>query len=194
MHERSSGRPITVQGLGRPCARLACLEKIYGDAGQLRSPDRRCVVGLVCTDYPMCAWGPGIIAGIETLPPSPLVACSTDSSSSSSTSRPVSSPFFVCLCLLVSRLTTQLASRQPDTRCFQISHRTVVVGPSENIPPRPPPRAPPRPRTPAGHQASMDTVSQSEHLCYVRCTYCNTVLAVNSSRNRPDPNNETSII
>lgn len=70
MHERSSGRPITVQGLGRPCARLACLEKIYGDAGQLRSPDRRCVVGLVRTDYPMCAWGPGIIAGIETLPPS----------------------------------------------------------------------------------------------------------------------------
>jgi hypothetical protein len=31
---------------------------------------------------------------------------------------------------------------------------------------------------------SMDLVSPSEHLCYVRCTYCNTVLAVNSSRNR----------
>lgn len=32
--------------------------------------------------------------------------------------------------------------------------------------------------------AAMDLVSPSEHLCYVRCTYCNTVLAVNSSRNR----------
>jgi uncharacterized membrane protein affecting hemolysin expression len=31
---------------------------------------------------------------------------------------------------------------------------------------------------------SMDLVSPSEHLCYVRCTYCNTVLAVNSSRNQ----------
>jgi hypothetical protein len=44
-------------------------------------------------------------------------------------------------------------------------------------------RTHPRPAT-NPKQESMDLVAPSEHLCYVRCTFCDTVLAVNSSRNR----------
>jgi hypothetical protein len=79
--------------------------------------------------------------------------------------------------LISSRLTTRLAGRRCllSTAPFPSASRAPVITHQR----------PPTFRPPAGrHRASMDLVSQSEHLCYVRCTYCNTVLAVNSSRNR----------
>jgi len=92
---------------------------------------------------------------------------------------PSSSPSSLPAALLVYRLTTHLADSQTHAACSLPRARLLR---SSNI--YTTARRAAATSTPAGHQASMDMVSQSEHLCYVRCTYCNTVLAVNSSRNR----------
>ena len=93
---------------------------------------------------------------------------------------PVLFPFFIACCL-ISISPHHTSSRQPDTHAACSLPRARLLR-SSNI--YTTARRAAATSTPAGHQASMDMVSQSEHLCYVRCTYCNTVLAVNSSRNR----------
>jgi hypothetical protein len=83
---------------------------------------------------PMCSWGPGIIAGIETLPPSSLEAEPNSLSLSLSLSLPVacSTPSVLLLLLLppgglrlISISPHHTSSRQPDTRCLLSPQRLL---------------------------------------------------------------------
>jgi hypothetical protein len=173
-----SERRITMQGLGRrPCARvlLALSRKDLwcSAASSTRSPDRYLCVGPrhYCRNRnptPIFSWNPTL-----SLSTRGVLHCFFFFY------LPSSSPSSLPAALLVYRLTTHLADSQTHAACSLPRARLLR---SSNI--YTTARRAAATSTPAGHQASMDMVSQSEHLCYVRCTYCNTVLAVNSSRNR----------
>jgi hypothetical protein len=150
----------------RRVVHLACLEKInYGAQGAASSSlvDRSIAAGaLVRTET--CVRGPGIYCSNKNRTPSSLGTRPTLPLSLSP------SPFYLPLLLFNS--SSPQFSTSPSRAC------SLRLPPANTNT-----RTHPRPAT-NPKQESMDLVAPSEHLCYVRCTFCDTVLAVNSSRNR----------